>query len=138
MRQPPPQQVVLHRFIDLMNIHKICEQQGTAKPGTVNENADVQKGDEWWTALGRERETFITSIWPTQRTLAVDAITISPVQNVTPPPCPVASSIQLQPATAQATPALRLLLGKIIINVDAVPSQAVAMMEQSMLGPPSR
>ena len=68
----------------------------------------------------------------------MDAITISPVHNVTPPPCLVASGLQLQPATAQGTPALQLPLSKIIIKVDAVPSQAVAMMEQRMLGPAIR
>ncbi len=51
-------------------------------------------------------------------------ITISPVQNVTPLPCLVASSLQLQPAITQATRALQLLLSEIIIQVDAVLPQA--------------
>ena len=59
-----------------------------------------------------------------RRTLAVRAITISPVQNVTPQPCLVASSLQLQPAIAQATPALQVLLSEIIIEVDAILPQA--------------
>ena len=61
--------------------------------------------------------------------------TISPMQHIPPPPRLVASTLQLQPAITQSTAALLLLLGKIIIKIDAILLEAAAVVEQRMLGP---
>ena len=41
----------------------------------------------------------------------MNSSTISPIQHITPPPCLVASPLQLQPTITQSTPACLLLPG---------------------------
>ncbi len=61
-------------------------------------------------------------------------IVISPMKDTPPPPCGVASALQLHTACAQLAPALQLLLSEIIIKADAIASKAAALAEQRMLG----
>ena len=66
--------------------------------------------------------------------LAVKTIVVSPMQDIPPPPCPVASTPKLQLALYQAAPALQLLLGKFIIEKNAIAPEAAALTKQCTLG----
>ena len=66
----------------------------------------------------------------------MNSSTISPIQHITPPPCLVASPLQLQPTITQSTPACLLLPGQIIIKIDVILPEAATVVKQRMLGPP--
>ena len=62
-------------------------------------------------------------------------IMVSPMQDIPPPPCPVASTPKPQLARSEAAPALQLLLGKIIIEKSAI---ALLSRNSACLAGPSR
>ena len=63
-------------------------------------------------------------------------IMVSPMQDIPPPPCLVASTLELQLGCSQAVPALQLPLGEIIIKINVIPPEATAVAKQCMLGLP--
>ena len=64
----------------------------------------------------------------------MNTLMISPMQHISPPAGLPAILFQLHLVSHQAAPTIQLLLGEIIVHIDAVPAKAAAMMKQHMRG----